>query len=343
MPNYTCQAFTDNDYLYISITHIIIHKTDEIFINNNTDNDNISNSNIINETNYVSQFVNYSSDNEEYINNDINVEQQYLEHSILKIKLFFNETYGPIINAQNEIIKYILKNPTEYFSMLPKSSIFSCEVIKLNDINEESKVVCGYINMNSSGIYSAKGIIMSENITKEIQIKEFDTKSSCIKLQRINNESIIAITSGYVTELTIEKISEEYILKQSESIYLSRFESGDDLFFYNNDFLFSSTGTSHEVYIYKKNSYNYFKLNHPLNNITKVLGFYNEINDSLLSIYEYINNQIFYFTLQNINFLYDEFEAKETIIEVISNTTTIFNIRNLIQKPSNLSLYNLSH
>ena len=327
IPNYTCGCSSDDDYLYISMSHILIPKKTEIPIDNNT----INNTNNINETNYFSEFVNYSTNEVEYITYDS--ERQYLEHSVIKIKLNFNEDNGLIIDGENEIIKYTLKNTTEYFDMLPKSSIFSCEAIKVKNINEERIVACGYIEVNSLGNYYAKGIVISEEMTQEIQIKDLERKSSSIKLQRINSESIIAIISSYVTILTIEKINDEYILKESQSIFLSQFESTDDLFFYNNYFLFSSTGKSHCVYIRKENSYNYFKFKDPLYNITKVLGFYNEINDSLLSIYECEKNKLVYFTIENITFLY-EFKANPIIREVISNTITIFNNRGLINLPS---------
>jgi len=322
MSYYNCGSFTDKDYLYISMSHIITPKKTEILIKNNTNN----------ETNYLTDLIYNSTDEFDYITFD-DYEHQYLEHSVIKIKLNFDENNGPIIDEESEIIKYTLKYTTEYFYLLPKTSIFSCETINVKNVNEGNKVVCGYIEVNSGGRYYAKGIVISEDTDQVLQIKDLESKSSSIKLQKINSDSLVVITSLYVSVLSIEKIAGEYKLEQSQSNYFLKFESENDLYFYNNDFLFSSTGTSHEIYIRKNNSFNYFKFKDPLKNITKILGFYSEENEALVALYEYENNKLVYFTLENITFLYD-FKAVPKINQVISNTETIFNIRELIKTPS---------
>ena len=359
MPNYTCGSFTDKDYLYISMSYIILKNdtnlTNDDSINetnyfsesvndfnesvnyfsesvnyfNKSINDFNESVNYFNESvNYLSESINYFTDKIENIPYDDN-ENQYLEHSILKIKLNFNEDNGLTIDEENEIIKYTLKNTTKYVEMLPKSSILSCEVINVKNIKEESKAICGYIGVNFLRKYYAKAIVISEEMTQEIQIKDLGNGRSSIKLQRLNSESIIAITTSYDTILTIEKQDSEYILKDSKSRHFSNFQSKNDLYFYNNKFLFSSTGTSRYVFIKKENSVNYFKFKDHSNNITKMIGFYNEINDSLLSIYEYNNNKVSYFILENITVLY-ELKSNPKILEVISNTTTIYDTRNLL-------------
>ena len=336
MPNYTCGVFTDKEYVYISMSHILIPIQETLIQNNNSDIITIPNTTeteyLSSELNYFSDLYSNSSDNIENIefeeiNDNYDDEREYLEHSVLKIKLEFNEINGPIVNETYEIIKYTLGKKIQNYYMLPKSSVFSCETIKYGD----SKIVCGYIEYNY-GNYVAKGTIISENSNKVTTIKSLEKVSSGIKLQKLNSKTIIVLVSLYSFELLIKRSFGNFYISKTPLAFFDKFESAEDLFFFNNDFLFSSTGTANCMYIRRNNSFSYFKLKDPSRNITKVLGFYNELNDSLLFVYEFEGDKIVYFTLENMTFLYD-FKVEPNIIQVISNTKTTFNVSDLIVSP----------
>ena len=63
------------------------------------------------------------------------------------------------------------------------------------------------------------------------------------------------------------------------------------------------------------------------------MGYYMYEGDRLLFIYETYSNQIKYFILENMNFLYN-FETQSIIKEVKSNTMTSLNVSELIISPA---------
>ena len=341
MTSYPCGAFSDQDYVYITMSHIVTPQKTEIIYKTNINNYNLESDFYINETNFISENnTNMTNITDfEYITYD-DYDNQYLEHSIIRIKLnYTNETIGPVVDEESEVNIYTLNYTTKYYYKLPSSSLFSCEIIR----NQDSKVVCGYIEVTSWGRYYAKGVLIPNFSSKNysiIQLQDLESISSSIKLQKLNTNSIIAIVSLYVFKLSLDKEFSSFKLESAPVSYFSKFESADDLYFYNNDFLFTSTGTSNSIYIRRNNSYNYFTLKDPLKNITKVLGFYNELNDSILFLYEFEHNKIVYITLENMTQLYD-FVAKHEIIQVISNTSSFYNVSDLIKTPENHSLLEL--
>ena len=370
MPNYTCGIFHDNnikDYLYISMSHIVIPENETENETNSTNiisDINLSESAYLSDinikesdtnlkesyyTDYLSYLINTDNYSDIFFEDDdityrysFDTDDKYspfLQHSVIRIKLKNNEDdTGPIIDETFPIDKYILKYTTKYYWDLPSSSIFSCEIINLNYPN----VVCGYIE-DFYGRYYAQGIVIAKNFSvleSSTNIFDLENKVSSIKLQKTNYNKIIVMVNLHCFELSLERLFGKNRIQSSQNQYFQRYESSDDLFFYNNDFLFSSTGTSNEVYIRKNNSFNYFKLKEPLKNITKILGFYNEINETLLYLYEFEHDKIVYFTLYNITFLY-EFKAKQEIIKVLSNTLSSYNVSELINDPKDHDLLQL--
>ena len=331
LPNYPCGVFINDDYVYISMSHIITPKKMEKIYKNEINNNSLESDFLINESNYLINEINYSCNNDsnnsefEYIFYD-DINHQYLEHSIIRLKIKYNDTIGPIVDEEIHYSKYTLDFRTENFYKLPNSSIFSCEIINY----QNSIVICGYIGITNRGVYYFQGVVISDfnNKDDDTKIQDLETVSSSIKLQKLNN-NILAIFSLYVFELSISNDYGRYKLEKHQNPYFTKFESSEDLYFFNNGFLFTSTGTSNCMFIRKNNSYNHFKLKEPERNITKVLGFYNELNDTLLFIYEYENNKIVYFILENITFLY-EFKAQPKILQVLSNSLTTFNVFELI-------------
>ena len=123
LPDYSCEGFKDDNYVYISMSHII----KPINNKNLTKNDTI---NVYTNDSDVNETENISTD--DYAN-------QYLEHSIIRIKLNnIDENSEPRIDEINDIDKYILDYKINYYYLLPRSSIFSCEIIKY----DESIVIC---------------------------------------------------------------------------------------------------------------------------------------------------------------------------------------------------------
>ena len=382
IPYYTCGVFFDENYAYISMSHIIIP---EEIINNGTNNgtNNEVNNETNNETNidinnqsYTDVYTeinnntqisdlyfngtDYSSDlMNNNTNNDTNYDYDYdynwqddeddyspfLQHSVLRIKLKYDEANGPEIDGENKIDKFIVKYTTKYYSDLPPNSVFSCETINL--IDHGSNVVCGYIK-TQYGRFSAESIIIGQYFNRTEYSKEIvdlEKISSSIKLKKTNYNKIIVMVSLHCFELSIYREFSRNKLEIVENNYLLRYKSSLDLFFYNGDFLFSSDGVGSSMYIRKNNSFNYFKLKDPLKNITKILGFYDEFNDTLLFIYEFDYNKIIYFTLENISFLY-EFKAEHIIDKVLSNTITTHNVSDLIKNPAeheSLELDTITH
>ena len=147
MPNYTCGAFSDRDYVFISMSHMVIPKKTEIIYKTNNINENSESDFYINETNLINENnTNVTNITDfEYIAYD-DYDNQYLEHSIIRIRLnYINETIGPVIDEESEINIYTLNNTIKYYYKLPSSPVFSCEIIK----NQGSKVVCGYIDVTT--------------------------------------------------------------------------------------------------------------------------------------------------------------------------------------------------
>jgi hypothetical protein len=132
MPNYTCGTFSDQDYVYISMSHMVIPQKTEIIYKTNSINDNLESDFYINETNLISENdTNVTNITDfEYITYD-DYDNQYLEHSIIRIKLnSINETIGPVVDEESEINIYTINNTIIYYYKLPSSPVFSCEIIK---------------------------------------------------------------------------------------------------------------------------------------------------------------------------------------------------------------------
>ena len=86
IPNYPCGGFKDNDYIYISMSHIIKP------IKSETSNENATNNNTLNENS--NDFNNDETEND----SSDDYENKYLEHSIIRIKLNnVNNNDGPIM------------------------------------------------------------------------------------------------------------------------------------------------------------------------------------------------------------------------------------------------------
>ena len=76
--------------------------------------------------------------------------------------------------------------------------------------------------------------------------------------------------------------------------------------------------------------------------IRKIMGYFEEERDILIFIYELYSHKIKYYTIQGRSFLY-EFKTNPKIIEVKSNTRTIFNVSELIISPIEPDLLSFSN
>ena len=108
---------------------------------------------------------------------------------------------------------------------------------------------------------------------------------------------------------------------------------------FSNDFLFTTNGNN--LFIKEKSIENYITVTED-KNIKNIVGYYKEEGDLLIFIYENSINQIKYFTLQNMTYLY-LFEGKSKIINVKTNESSTFNVSELITSPNEHALLSLSY
>ena len=349
IPNCICSLSFKDNFAYIGISHIVIPTIKykkQLNNNENKDENNeiLLNSNSI-ETESFPSDLNYSISD---IFNDINTEEEYsifydydnkyLEHNVIKIKLK-NIDKNPIIDETFNMLVYTFEYKHKKLEKIPFERPFSCEAINI-ETEEESRLVCGYVIANETDkdkySYLINITVMNSDFNK-IENEEIVSELSSmpyIRLQRIDNNSIIYFISQNSYIIKLKREGTKCIIQISENnANFYKFKSNNDLFFYNNNYLFSATLSSiPAMYIKYSSSENYIKAQDNIN-IKKIIGYYKKEGDILIFIYEYSSNKIKYFFVENMSPQFN-IKSKSRVIEVQSNSSVIFNVTNLIVSPT---------
>ena len=366
IPNCTCSISSKDNFVYIGISHIIIpkimikktydndNKKQEIEDNNISTIDSIYNSDNINYSDYIDiNSTIYTDDISQNIYNNIsdsiNNEEDdyyifddyynsYLENTAIKIKLNNDENNEPFIDEDFKILFYAFNHKQKSLENIDLSRPFSCEIINIEN-NEDSRLVCGYIIEKQTGnntfLYSSNVTVMNSdfnNIENETTIKTYKEKPY-LRLQRIDSNNIRYFVMNNSFEISL-KIKDSKCILVVKKDYFSIFDSSEGLFFYNNQYLFSAI-SSGDLYIMKISSDNYLQANEKTD-VKKIIGYYKEKGDILLFLYENSKYKIKYFTIENLGILYS-FKSKPKVKEVKSNTSTIFNVTELISDSVGIS------
>ena len=277
------------------------------------------------------------------------IDSQYLEHTIFRVILNTNSNNDISSISPNSNKDYILEYKEQNFNKLLSLRPFSCEVIGENE--SSNNLICGYIRLNETSkdkfSYLLNVTLISSNFTGVADEKTVDTFSKLpyIRLQRTGPTNIIYFITDYSYDISLQD-GEIYISNKTEQFH--KFYSTNGLFFYNNEYLFSSN--QHSMYIKKRDSDHYIQVmdtNINDNDIKfqKLLGYYKEDGDKFLLIYEYTSNNIKYVFFENMSSLYS-FKVHEEIIQRISNTESQYNVSQLIDDPIDhqlLSMQSLSY
>ena len=346
-PNSTCSISYKDNYVYIGISYLItpvykIYKYSNFLNMNNTNNNTCE----INDTTCI-DINNENDDNNYFYFYDYN--STYLENNVIKIKLTIDaDNNEPILDESFNILNYTFEPHNTSINSIPISKAFSCEIINIDEIvPEDSRLVCGYIisNETSTNSYSYKlnVTVMNSNFNgiENEELVHSPKKMPYLKLQRMNPTTIIYIFTKYSFAISLKKVDSECkidIWQKYPSFY--RFTCTEDLFYYNNQYLFSASSSN--MYIKRNISNNYMQISDN-EIIKKIIGYFEEERDILIFIYEFNSRKIKYFTIEGRSFLY-EFKTKSKILEVKSNTRTEFNVSDLISSPREhklLSFYSL--
>ena len=274
-------------------------------------------------------------DNYVYIGINLN-----LENNIIKIKLTNNNTENntdnnePMLDETVNILKYIFDYPNINLKLQIPISPFSCEIININElVPEDSRLVCGYITANqTSQNYILNLTLINSNFNGiENEQKLYSSKTiPSFRFQRINSNTLIFIYNQYSFEISLKIEDSKYKINISkDNKFFYEFKCSNDLFYYNNQYLFSASSST--MYIKKNISNNYIQVKDN-KTIKKIIGYYKEENDTLIFIYEDYLQKIKYFTIEGRSFLY-EFKTTAKVIKVNSNSISEYNVSGLIVSP----------
>ena len=348
--NISAAATYDNNFILIACTEN--HLLSKININSGEETSLLS----YNQFSLTIESLNYSCsicilNNIAYIGIPQIISNNLIKN-VIKVELINeNDNYGPVVSMQTLFtFDYLLSN----LENITYTRQISCEIISPVNSLEETAVVCGYIKYNST---TQKYSYMASVLNSNFNAKDFDLQVTTstsylgIRLQKINSTYIRFLITKYSFEIYLKKENSKFKVFQTASnirnANLYSFSSYNDLFYYHNQYIFSSGPTdSNNVvsfYLYLKSniSTNYIRSTYSKTYVHNVMGYYEENDDKFLFIYQ-MYKIIKYYTVQNVSFLY-EFKCKAQTKEVISNTPTTFNVSELITYPLDHLLLTRAH
>ena len=280
------------------------------------------------------------------------VSNKYLKNHLLKIKTNQNDDYSaPIIDETFQIkvyhFNYVLEMPTNS-EIFPRQ--ISCESITATTENDP-RLLCGYLtynNTNSDKPYTLKIVIINNDfndIENEIIINNISNEEG-FKLQKNNDNYIRLLIPEYSYLISIKVSGNSHIINyinfdSSLNPYLCNFSSNADLFYYNNEHIFSAPKNSENPISYyiqiKKNVGNnyiqFFKYNEGII-IKKIMGYWDSNNDKYLVIFQ-TESTVKYFTLNNLSFIFLLQTISKTIEKVSDENYLNLNFRELIINEQN--------
>ena len=260
-----------------------------------------------------------------------------------------NDSNGPTIDTIYEKKYYIYSIA---YAELVSIRHFACEAIYIENDESNYRLICAYETKESK--YTVKAFVIKNNLDElDANGEEYSLFSvssvSGIRLFRLDSFNIRAVMRKKVYDLSLQNNDGVInIIMTKANSNLNAYSATRDLFDYNNNFIISS-----EVYkknfmsnknfyyftINKSTSGNYYKIYlYSEKSVSKVLGYYDEINDILVVVFQ--GTTIKYFTLQYHKILF-EIDSFSNIIKLKSNETSqvkvdeIFSILNY----GNLQVY----
>ena len=265
-----------------------------------------------------------------------------------------DDSNGPIIDTNYQIKNHIYEenNPN-----LETIRLFACEAIYINNDVSNYRLICVHEIKDSK--YNVLAFVINNNFEElEDNAKEYSIYSISgvvsFRLFRIDSFNIRVLTRKAVYDLSLQDNNGTInIIKTKANSNLNAYSATKDLFDYNNNFIISSErytknflGNTYFYYftINKSTSSNYYKLylyneyaQNP-NLMSKLLGYYDEINDILVVIFE--RDGIKYFILQNHKKLF-EIDSFSYIVRLKSNETSQIKVDDLFSFSNfgNLQVY----
>ena len=224
--------------------------------------------------------------------------------NVIRITMDFEDMEGTKNSKTSFTHEYSLVTPDGLFQA-------SCEAIQANNNLDYSAIACVFIEI-SNNKYSY--FLMPSNFYTE----DFDMATPYIaesdnflysKLQRINSTFIRFLigNNSFEYKLAVSNFNNQKIYGLIEAgtkrnAFLYSFNSYKDLFYYNNKYIFQAdkadeTNLNFNLYISNSVSNNNLisiAVNKPLE---KVMGYFDEVTDKFIYIYQY-SNTIEYFILQ---------------------------------------------
>ena len=321
IPSFTCSISICNDYIYIGMSHKIVPYTKIKKENNRME---IINSDIIGKNNLnisdIFTVINNEEDNYDIIYDYINT---YLANSVIKIKIKTDEENNGLLKDPSfNILNYTFKYTTKNSNIMDLSNPLSCEIVS-------SQLDCGYVR-NFDNLYFAYIVVMNKNFDGIDEEKELYNSTSLLylKLQKKDENSIYFIGKNCFI-ISLQNNGDKFEIISSKGSNFYSLVCTKNLFFYNNNYLFYVLNSN--LTIKKDTTDNYFSAQEN-KDIQKIIGYYREENDTFLLVYENSMNIIKYFTIQNIGILF-QYKIEKQIIKVTSNTTTNYNVSQLIKEP----------
>ena len=254
-----------------------------------------------------------------------------------------DDSNGPIIDTNYQIKNYIYEeiNPT-----LDSIRLFACEAIYINNDESNYRLICVHEIKDSKCIVQA--FVINNNFEElDANGQEYSIYSLSgvmgFRLFRIDPFNIRVLTRKGVFDLSLQDNNGSInIIKTKANSNLNAYSATKDLFDYNNNFIISSERYTknfmgnknfYHFTINKSTSSNYYKLylyNEISSNselqMSKLFGYYDEINDFLVVIFE--RDGIKYFILQNHKKLF-EIDSFSYIVRLKSNETSQIKVDDL--------------
>ena len=276
---------------------------------------------------------------------EINSEDM-VKNTIIKVNLTFIENNDePFIDK--ETIKYFV------FPFVPKIKYkrqITCDVIIFNNNNEESRLICFFIDKDESENLNLYNVIINKDFNG------FEHKSIFMslkfeisfKLYRIDPYTTRYFSYSQMYNLNLEKNGENFIIRKTNIISnISSYNGYFELVDYNNNFIFTSNSGSamkgndkkglFNIYIKTEFSPNFYKIydfstSDSNLGLTKILGYYNNKNKYVICIYKSFD-EIKYFQINSDKVF--NIKTNSFIYKIKSKEEKQFEISNMIETEEN--------
>ena len=267
-----------------------------------------------------------------------------------------DDSNGPIIDTNYQINNYIYKENNPNLETIRQ---FACEAIYISNDVSNYRLICVHEIKDSK--CKVQAFVISNNFEElEANGQEYSIYSvsgvASFRLFRLDSFNIRVLARKAVYDLSLQHNNGTIsIIKTKANSNLNAYSATKDLFDYNNNFIISSERYT-KTFMGKKNFYyftinkstsgNYYKIYlyneyaQSPNLMSKLMGYYDEMNDILIVFYEREGIGIKYFILQNHKILY-EIESFSYIVRLKSNETIQIRVDDLFSFSNygNLQVY----